>query len=128
MQHRSAGFTLLEMLIAFTIFSIVLVAIYGSLSTSLRGEAEARAAISSAQVAHTVMSEVGHSIPLSQSAPTGRENDGTTWALRITPAGPAAQAGQDGPILQLFRLELTVREPGGGTFEVQKTKLGRVDG
>ena len=81
MRRREAGFTLLEVLVAFTIFAAVLVAIYGSLSTSLRGEAAARAALASTQTARSVMAQIGHSFAVITLHAPSRAADHLTKVL-----------------------------------------------
>lgn len=128
MKNREAGFTLLETLVAFTIFSVVLVTIYESLSTSVRGEAEARSVLSSAQIAKSVMAEVGLSIPLVEGTLSERESEGFEWSLQIQRVGPPASSRNNAHLMQLYRLNLSVQNSSGGTFVFRRTMLGRIDG
>ena len=74
------------------------------------------------------MAEIGHSIPLEESSPSGTGGAGITWSLRISRDGPALQREDSDVMLQLFDIDLTVETEGEGSFVIRRKMLGRVDG
>ena len=80
---KSRGFTLVEVLIAVTIFSLSAGAIFAAISGGLRSELRANHAITDALTARSLMAEVGVSIPLEPGESSGDFEEGGRWELSI---------------------------------------------
>ncbi len=84
-DNRTRGFTLLEVLVAFTILAVALVALLRAFSSGLRGLDAAETASIAVQHARSKMAEVGSTIPLEAGAGHGR---GARRRLRRVTAPP----------------------------------------
>jgi type II secretory pathway pseudopilin PulG len=105
---------LLEVLVAFTILAVALVALLRAFSSGLRGLDAAETASIAAQHARSKMAEVGNTIPLEPGGEEGAFDDGFRWRVAIEPHefGEAA-AAETVPLLP-YEVEVTVTGPGGG--------------
>lgn len=113
-RGKSRGFTLLEVLVAFTILAVALVALLRAFSSGLRGLDAAEAAAAAVQHARSKIEEVGTVIPLEPGAQEGVFEDGYRWRVVIEPheLGDAA-AAETLPLLP-YEVEVTVTGAGGG--------------
>ena len=113
-MRKSRGFTLLEVLVAFTILAVALVALLRAFSSGLRGLDAAEAASIAVQHARSKMAEVGSAIPLEPGAVEGGFEDGFRWRITIEPhqLGDAA-AAETLPLLP-YEVEVTVTGAEGG--------------
>src|SRR5215510_2075177 len=105
---HARGFTLIEILVAFSILAFTLVALYrvfgGGLATTARLEQSTAALL----LARSTLERVGTDIPLVAGEQAGTSPDGTAWTLDIRPAPlvePAAR--QTAPVLP-FEVAVTV--------------------
>ncbi len=86
MRHRDeAGFTLMETLVAFAIFSLAIVAILQSFSASSRAQVRAQASIESGELLARVMASA--EARLDGPGEVQGEEGGLRWHLSIAPAG-----------------------------------------
>lgn len=119
-RGRDHGFTLLEVLLAFVIFSISLAVVLQIISGSIRNTVHARQYTEVALIAQSVMDTVGLDIPLETGSEASGEWGQYEWLLEIYP-----YEGQDGGEfrslelaeltgLELLQVDLTVQwgEPG----------------
>jgi general secretion pathway protein I len=120
------GFTLLEVLIAFTIMAVALVALLQAFSTGLASTSAAEARSHLVQRAQSRLADVGADIPLEAGVHTGHE-DGFDWRADIQPFPPEAQ-GQEQRALgpRLFRVEVTVIAPDGRRQGLTTLRMGEV--
>jgi len=104
---------LLEVLVAFTILAVGLVALLRAFSSGLRGLDAAETASIAVQHARSKMAEIGSAIPLEPGAEEGAFEDGFRWRVTIEPHelgdGTAAETL---PLLP-YEVEVTVTGPGG---------------
>lgn len=87
-QPRSAGFTLLEVLLAFVVFALSFATILEIVAGSVRSTTRARTYTEAALLAQSLMDMVGVDIPLSETLIEGEAPGGYAWELSITPYQP----------------------------------------
>lgn len=84
-RRRAAGFTLIEIILAFAIFALAAGALFQSFSTGLRatevGDRQAAAVLS----ARSLLDRVGIDIPLTAGKQSGRTDEGMSWRIAIAP-------------------------------------------
>ncbi len=104
---RSGGFTLLEVLVAFTILAVALGALLQAFSTGLRGLGAAEAHANAVSHARSKLDEVGALIPLEEGVQSGAFDsdafdsgafdsgafdEGYRWTVSIQPYEPSEAA------------------------------------
>jgi len=94
---RARGFTLLEVLVAFTILGIAMVGLFGAFSDGLVGGLRAREVSELILAGRSKIAEVGRSVALVSGELSGELPDGTPWTLTISQIEPL---GTD-PLAQL---------------------------
>jgi len=112
----SAGFTLIEILVALALLGLTIGAIASVLGNSAQGYTAADSAQTALSLAEDKLESAGVIGPLRVGQTEGRFDERFSWRLAVTnyrdrsPAGaapsPAAAAQPDGP--GLFRIEVTV--------------------
>jgi len=123
-KRRSArGFTLLEVLIAFTILAVSLVALLRAFSSGLRGLDAAEAATAAAQHARSKIEEVGTAIALEPGVQEGEFEDGYRWRVVIDPHELGDAAAAETLPLAPFEIEVTVTGPRGGVITLRSLRL-----
>ena len=114
-RRRAAGFTLLEVLVAFTILAVALVALLRAFSSGLRGLDAAAAATAALQHARSKIEEVGTLIPLEAGVQEGTFEDGTQWRVVIEPHELGDAAAVESLQVVPYEVEVTVTGARGGT-------------
>lgn len=135
----SAGFTLLEALIAITILALSLSALLSLYSTGLRGVAAIDGNMRARLLAQSVMAEMSHDRALRPGKMQGRADE-FRWTITVSPyeepqaiQQPSQQPGQLGqqpgqqpsPWL-LHHLVVTVSWPHGRQIELQTLRMLRI--
>ena len=120
----SAGFTLLEALIAIVILALSLSALLQLYSTGLRGIATIDDNLRARLLAQSVMAEVSYDRRLQPGRLQGRR-DQFAWTLSITPFDDGEPAPQQPGPWTLHRLALTVSWPQGRRIELQTLRMLR---
>ena len=95
-DDRETGFTLVEVLVAFAILSIALLALFSGLSTALFGDRRAEFTRIALRLARAELETAGVSSPLTPGETTGRFENGMEWKLsvqRYPLASPNSTAG-----------------------------------
>jgi general secretion pathway protein I len=82
-QGRVEGFTLLEVLLAFVVFSISFAVVLQILSGSIRNTMRSKQYTEVALIAQSVMDTVGLDIPLEAGGEASGESGEYTWDLQI---------------------------------------------
>ena len=122
MMKASRGFSLLEVLVAFVILSLVATALFKLYSGALNNIGAAGDYSRAALVAESVLAEAASVQPLREGATTGQADDGRiAWSARVEPYVPKdvapdiEQASESMPN-RLMRVAVDVRfpSPAGG--------------
>ncbi len=121
--RRRGGFTLLEVLIAFTILAIALVALLRAFSSGLRGLDAAEAAAAALQHARSKIEEVGTVIPLEAGEHSGEFEDGTRWSVAIRPHEAGEGAAVETVALVPYEIEVTASRGRGGKVTLRSLRL-----
>lgn len=116
------GFTLIEVLIAFTIAALALAALFQAFSTGMRSTEAAAARSVLLAEAENRLAGVGATIPLAPGVREGRSGD-RLWTVEIAPHVSATDEGVApfGPVL--LEVLVTVRD---GAGRVQRLRSLRI--
>jgi general secretion pathway protein I len=104
---RDDGFTLLEVVIAFVILVLAMAIVVGRLGIAIRSLGIVDADHEAALVADRIMTELGHSRPLTYGVSEGDLPEGQHWRLLITPTRERP-AGAALPRLEAHDVALTI--------------------
>jgi prepilin-type N-terminal cleavage/methylation domain-containing protein len=110
-DQREAGFTLVEVLVAFAVLSIALLALLSGLSTALFDDHRAEFARSALRLAKAELEITGVGTPLTPGVTTGRFDNGMEWRLTVQPY--ALVSPNDAA--PAYWVEITVRPPSGSS-------------
>ena len=142
MQRRPAprdasGFSLLEVLVAFVILSLVATALFRLFSGALGNASAADDYSRAVLVAESVLAEAAAVAPLVEATNSGSADDGRiAWATRTStysPPGvsPDLERAAETMAVRLFRItaEVTFAAPSGGqrTYALATTRIGLRD-
>jgi len=97
-----AGFTLLETIIAFFIFSMVASMLISGVLTSLKQDAVSNRNLEILHVVNLKLASLGVTVPLEVGERTGNLEDGSKWTLSMK---HESKLGNDG---RLFRVDFSV--------------------
>ena len=86
-RRAGRGFTLVEVLVAFTILGLTLAALFQAFGGGLRGVAIARDYLAASAEARSIVQRVGVDIPVRPGALSGDLSDGNRWEVSIEPDG-----------------------------------------
>jgi general secretion pathway protein I len=106
-MRREAGFTLLEVLVAFAILVLVLSTMYQRMGLGMRMASEAAAEGAVAEAADQILTELGRSRPLTYGISEGDLPSGQHWRLLISPTR-ARPPGAPLPRLEGHNVTLTL--------------------
>jgi general secretion pathway protein I len=120
--HGSAGFTLLEALIAIVILALSLSALMQLYGTGLRGVAKIDEHLRARLLAQSVMAELSHDRRLRPGSRQGRL-DQFVWTLSVTRFDDGEPAPQQPGPWTLHRLALTVSWSQGRRIELQTWRM-----
>ena len=131
---RARGFSLLEVLVAFVILSLVGTALFRLFSGSLANVAAAGDYTRAVLVAESALATAAATQPLREATANGSADDGRIeWTTRVaafTPpdVSPDLQSVADAMPTRLYRVsaEVTFPSPSGGkrTYTLATTKIG----
>ncbi|MFN3400987.1 MAG: prepilin-type N-terminal cleavage/methylation domain-containing protein [Ferrovibrio sp.] len=105
---RSAGFTLLEVLIALAIFAMAAQAVVWVFAEQSTGIARAERMQQATALARNTFERLGHDLPLRDGQQGGDGGNGLRWQMRISPY-QAGTTSQEIPV-RLYAVELAVRD------------------
>jgi general secretion pathway protein I len=126
---QNSGFTLIEVLIAFTILALVLGVIFPTLSSGLSHERTARLATARVLEARSILDGLGIEDPLDEGTIEGRLVTGEVWTLTVSliegePGDPGASSQIPSGQLNAYLAELQIVGEDGRTLRLQTLKLG----
>ncbi len=85
-RRRDAGFTLLEVMIAFVIAALAIGALFGGTTAGLDATSVAAKYDEAISLARSHLATIGHGSGISAQQTTGADGEGFTWRLRIREA------------------------------------------
>lgn len=119
MRHRDAGFTVVEVVVAFAIVTLALAAIYQAISGGYRGYARAQVREQTLALARAQFEAIGSEEPLQPGESAGTYTTGVAWRLAVEPVETAAYRGRP------FRILLEALDHGGQPLlRLETFKLG----
>jgi len=102
----SAGFTLIEVLLAFVVFALSFTVVLEILSGSMRNTVRAKEYTEVALIAQSVMDQVGLDIPLEAGTSSSGESGDYQWQLEINPFVGTADNAHSLELGELTGIEL----------------------
>ena len=94
MRQGEAGFTLIEVLVAFAIVALVLAGIYQALAGAFRGENRAQVQERVLALARAHLETIGLEQPLEPGETAGTYQTGLSWHLTVAPVASLSDKGQ----------------------------------
>jgi len=122
-RRRARGFTLVEMLIAFTILAVALVALMQAFGTGFRGLHASEAHSLAVMQARSTLERVGTEVPLQPGEWAGSFDNGSHWSTRIRVYEPEGDAGQPLQTVVPYEVEVTVTWAGGRSVSLKTLRL-----
>ena len=122
--RRPRGFTLLEIIVAFTILSVALVGLIQAFGTGLRGLGAAQTSAATVMLARSKLEEVGLTIPLEDGESSGETEDGYRWRVSIVEVEGLDLDDALGSIVIPYRVEVAVTGERGGALTLTTIRLG----
>ena len=118
MMRDEAGFTLVEVIVAFAVVVLVLASIYQAVVGAYRGEARAQVRERALAQARAHLEVIGVEHPVEPGESTGSYATGVAWRLTVTPVEVLAYKGQ------AFRIVLEpLDESGNPLLRLETFKL-----
>jgi general secretion pathway protein I len=103
-----AGFTLIEVLVAFAILATALGALFAIFGSGLRRGGQIEAERNAVAVAQSILADIGREIPLIDGKAEGDGPGGVRWRVDIRPYGDAGQGLQPEPAALVRAHEVSV--------------------
>jgi len=107
MRRHDAGFTVVEVVVAFAIVTIVVAALYPAIAGAYRSYARAQVREQTMALARAQLEAVGIEGPLQPGESTGRYPTGVAWRLAVEPVDASSHRGR------AFRIVLETLDLGG---------------
>lgn len=105
---REAGFTLVEVMIAFAVTAAAVAAVIEILGDGVLRTGAAADLTQATLAAQSLLESAGRDHPLEPGTTEGRTPEGLSWRLEVGEAGPPGGRG-----VELYRVEATVRPARG---------------
>lgn len=117
MRGREAGFTLLEVLVAFVIAALALGVLFEGAVGAIRSTRVADRTEQALSRAQSHLATIGHGVPLAALTQEGEDGGGYHWRMRIVPLQSAPIGRTDDPQAAravLYAVQVTVSWPDEG--------------
>jgi len=125
-RREPNGFTLIEVLVAFTIMALMLGALLQTFATGLRSQQVAESYVTAALQARSKAAEIGQVIPIETGEHSGELDNGFQWRAVVEPYEPATPEGvPGGPRLSGYEVEVTVSWKGARAVSLRTLRLAR---
>jgi general secretion pathway protein I len=121
---RNSGFTLIEVLIAFTILALVLGVVFPTLSSGLSHERTARLATARVLEARSILDRLGIEDPLAEGTIDGQLATGETWTLTVSRIEPDSSDENQTDQINAYLAELRIDSEDGRMLRLKTLKLG----
>ena len=121
---RNRGFTLIEVLVAFTILALVLAVVMRSLSSGLSHERTAGLTTARVLEARSILDRVGADFPLEEGTIEGELATGEPWMLTVSLVETEADASARPNALNIYLAELRIDGEDGRALSLKKLSLG----
>lgn len=118
MPLRQSGFSLLEVLVAFSILALSMGVLMQIFSTGLRSTELSRDYALATSLSQSVLARAGADIPLQEGVQQGTHADKFRWTLSMRPMDESVQLGAGAATKQVTGvklMEVTVRVEWGGS-------------
>jgi general secretion pathway protein I len=122
---RTAGFTIIEVLVALAVLAVSIVAIGSVMSTNVRGVRSLEQHVTLMQTVRSVMAaDVPPRAQIAFGASSGQTN-GHRWRIDIGPMSEQAKVSGDNPSWIPALVRIQVRSPSGAVMDVRTVRLMR---
>lgn len=125
--RRSKGFTLVEVLVAFTILALTLLVVFRAIGGSLSQERIIVATANRVLEAKSIFDRLGHDIPLAEGTIDGQSVAGEKWTLQLAkldlPDGGQTRITRPGQFIA-YDAFLTITGSDGRILELRTVRLG----
>jgi general secretion pathway protein I len=122
---QNRGFTLIEVLVAFTILALVLAVVMRSLSSGLSHEHTAGLTTARVLEARSILDRVGADYPLEAGTIEGELATGEPWVLTVRLVETEADASEQPNALNIYLAELQIEGADGRALSLKKLSLGQ---
>ncbi len=120
---RTAGFTIIEVLVALAVVAVSIVAIGSVMSTNARGVRSLEQHVTLMQTVRSVMAaDVPPRAQIAFGTSSGQTN-GHRWRIDIGPMSEQADASGDTPAWIPALVRIQVRSPSGAVMDVRTVRL-----
>lgn len=109
-RRRIGGFTLVEILVAFVLLTMLLGGFLNVYSSGLNSVRSSEAQAAAVQVAEARMTTIGVEIPLAEGVETGLSDDGYRWTTEISPFEPEGEEASAGLAALRVRVKVAWQE------------------
>lgn len=121
---RTAGFSLMEVLVSLAIASGTLAAFYAATGSAGLVQRRADGVAAASAIAFDLAGSLGAEIPLAPGARSGTAADGSKWAISISPVPALTIGGRAVPFRGLMQARISVSAPrGNGVAETVVYRL-----
>lgn len=119
-MSRSAGFSLLEVLIALAIFALALQGVVWVFTQQSAGLMRAQRLQFAVALAESVLDRLGKDIPLAYGERRGEDANGLRWRAQISPYQATPSSGTT----RLYAVKLAILSEQEAVFELDAVRIG----
>lgn len=123
-RRRAAGFTLIEILVAFAILAVSLVALFHAFSDGLAATGRVEKLSTAVLLARSTLERVGTEIPLVEGSRVGDFPGGGHWIVEVGRSSLAGEAPLSVATVTPYEVRVRVALPGSKPVELTTLRLG----